>query len=203
LRELRDPEKSDEIQRFCSYWWIATPPDIVRAGELPETWGHIEVTAKCKVLKQAPKLDAQPLSPEFVAAILRNAAENQQQHVANAAWKAREEQRALASPERAEELQRKLTESQCLIDGLKRQLERAKEPEQRLTEVVRNFEREVGLPEGTVINEHRWYLDESVRNGRLWRAAQLLADGDVEKLRLKLQAAADALGALRQEVAAE
>lgn len=77
LRELAEPAKSHAVQKFCSYWWIATPPDIVRAGELPETWGHIEVTEKsAKVLVQAPKLAAEPPSATFVASVLRNQAAN-------------------------------------------------------------------------------------------------------------------------------
>lgn len=73
-RELDDPHKSAEIQRFCSYWWVATPEGIVKPGELPETWGHLEVSEKsARVAKEAPRLDAQPPTPTFVASILRNA----------------------------------------------------------------------------------------------------------------------------------
>lgn len=76
LRELKDPAKSDEIQRFCNYWWVATPPGIVRDGELPAAWGLVEVTsAKSRVKKAAPKLKPAPLSAAFVAAVFRNRAE--------------------------------------------------------------------------------------------------------------------------------
>lgn len=75
-RELKDPEKSSEIQRFCDYWWVAAPVGVVELGEVPETWGLVEVDgAKCKVTKQAPKLTAEPLSAAFVAAVLRNRAD--------------------------------------------------------------------------------------------------------------------------------
>lgn len=72
--ELRKPEKSAAIQRFCDHWWIVTPAGLVRDGELPPTWGLYEVTARglvCKV--QAPKLEAEPLTRPFVAAVLRQA----------------------------------------------------------------------------------------------------------------------------------
>src|SRR3990172_4724202 len=90
LRELKDPEKSTEIQRFCNYWWIATPPGVAKIEELPETWGLIEVNAKCAVLKQAPKLEAEPLSPIFVAAILRNRADRETELLNNARFETRQ-----------------------------------------------------------------------------------------------------------------
>lgn len=72
LRELRDPEKSADIQKYCSYWWLAAPPGVVELAEVPERWGFVEVGAKARVLKQAPKLKAKALEPAFVASILRN-----------------------------------------------------------------------------------------------------------------------------------
>ncbi len=71
LSELKKPGKSHEVQRFCDYWYIAAPSGVVEPGEVPETWGHIEVGAKCRVVKQAPKLQAEPLSVEFVASVMR------------------------------------------------------------------------------------------------------------------------------------
>jgi hypothetical protein len=77
--ELKKPEKSAAIQRFCDYWWVATPAGIVREGELPETWGLVEVSgSKHTIIKQAPKLTPEPLTTAFVAAVLRNQAEAQE-----------------------------------------------------------------------------------------------------------------------------
>jgi hypothetical protein len=71
-RELKDPEKSAEIQKWCDYWWVAAPEGVVLEGEVPETWGWIEVSkGKTTVRKSAPKLTAEALSTKFVAAILR------------------------------------------------------------------------------------------------------------------------------------
>jgi hypothetical protein len=78
IKELKSPAKSEPIQRFCKYWWLATTPGIVRDGELPETWGLVEVDgAKCKIIKHAPELFPEPPAWEFVASILRNAAKEQ------------------------------------------------------------------------------------------------------------------------------
>lgn len=76
LSELRNPRKSAEIQRFCSYWWIATPEGIVKPEELPETWGHFEVApGSVKLVRAAPKLEAEAPTPGFVASIFRNQAD--------------------------------------------------------------------------------------------------------------------------------
>lgn len=72
LRELKDPAKAEDIQAYCDYWWLVTTPGVVRDGELPKTWGHIEVEKKHKVITQAPQLKPVVLSIEFLAAVLRN-----------------------------------------------------------------------------------------------------------------------------------
>jgi hypothetical protein len=76
LRELRAPDKSAPIQRYCDHWWIATTPDIVWPGELPPTWGLIELKGGCMRVKvKAPKLDPEPLGRPFLAAMVRRASE--------------------------------------------------------------------------------------------------------------------------------
>lgn len=75
-RELKNPEKAEQIWRFCDRWWVAAPAGIVRDEELPPTWGLLEL--KDGALRQkaaAPGLVAEPLSRPFVAALLRRAAE--------------------------------------------------------------------------------------------------------------------------------
>lgn len=76
LRELKDPKKSIAIQRYCDRWWIVAPPDIVQDGELPATWGLLVLRGKqLRCEKEAPTLKAQPLDRDFIAALLRRAAE--------------------------------------------------------------------------------------------------------------------------------
>lgn len=80
LRELKQPEKAESIFQFCDRWWIVTPapdkghgPEVVRANELPPTWGLITVDdgKVDAIAKEAAKLKAKPLDRVFVAAILR------------------------------------------------------------------------------------------------------------------------------------
>jgi len=76
IRELKDPEKSVAVQKYCNRWWIVAPKGVVADGELPPTWGLLEPTGKSglKVVTAAPELeDPKRLSRTFVAAVLRQA----------------------------------------------------------------------------------------------------------------------------------
>lgn len=74
-RELQQPEKADEIQRFCHHWWIAvSDPAIVLDGELPANWGLLVCEGRgLKCVKEAPLLT--PLAPDIhlLCSILRRA----------------------------------------------------------------------------------------------------------------------------------
>ncbi|WP_443698630.1 hypothetical protein [Pseudomonas sp.] len=75
LRELKDPTKSAPVQRYCDRWWIICPDGVIKPGELPPTWGHYDVKPG-GVIRQvvaAPKLDAQVVTKEFMAALVRRA----------------------------------------------------------------------------------------------------------------------------------
>lgn len=76
LRELHDPAKAEEIQRFCHFWWIVTPSaEMVDPTELPPTWGLLASDGKrLQVVREAPFLsDAKPLDPPMLAAVFRAA----------------------------------------------------------------------------------------------------------------------------------
>lgn len=76
LRELKKPDKSGPVQRYCDRWWVVAPPDVVKDGELPPTWGLYHAKGgKLSQAVAAPKLEAQPVTREFVAAMLRRASE--------------------------------------------------------------------------------------------------------------------------------
>lgn len=98
INELKQPQKADEIARFCNFWWLAVDDSsIVREGEVPATWGLLVrrgETLVCK--KQAERLDAEPLDRKFVAAILRNITAN---YVARSTVSAVVEQRLQESKE--------------------------------------------------------------------------------------------------------
>lgn len=42
LRELKNPDKAEEIGKFCDRWYVVIgDKDIVKPGELPACWGLI------------------------------------------------------------------------------------------------------------------------------------------------------------------
>lgn len=77
LKELRTPEKADEICAFCDFWYVVVgDPWIVQQGELPPTWGLIVPASKDKlcIKREAPKLQPKPIDAYLLASILRNVA---------------------------------------------------------------------------------------------------------------------------------
>lgn len=79
IRELKDPAKSESIQRYCNRWWIVAPEGLVRHEELPPTWGLYEAKGgKLKQTVAAPELEAVDVTRSFVAAMLRRASEADQ-----------------------------------------------------------------------------------------------------------------------------
>lgn len=75
LRELKDPEKSAPIQRYCDTWWVATIDEtIAKVDEIPATWGLLVLDGKAlRVAKHAPALQPEAPTLGFVATLLRNA----------------------------------------------------------------------------------------------------------------------------------
>lgn len=61
LRELKSPAKAEPVFRYCDYWFLVAEKDIVKPGELPAAWGHLERRgASLHVVKAAPKLTPEP-----------------------------------------------------------------------------------------------------------------------------------------------
>ena len=73
LKELKTPSKSEAVQKFCDRWWIVAPKGMIETSELPATWGLIDISekGKCYIEKEAPPLESEPPTKQFVAAILR------------------------------------------------------------------------------------------------------------------------------------
>ena len=75
IHELKQPDKAEHTVCYCDRFWVVTPKDLIRPGELPPTWGWLSVDAaneKIKVEVQAPTLSPKPLDRTFIASILRN-----------------------------------------------------------------------------------------------------------------------------------
>lgn len=85
LRELKTPQKAEPLARFCDYWWIVAPPEIVTVDEMPEAWGLLVPHAKgLRVAKPAPRQEADALTRPFIAGLLRRAARPGEEALARA-----------------------------------------------------------------------------------------------------------------------
>lgn len=107
LRELKDPQKSDEIMTYCHLWSVVAPKGIVREEELPPNWGLIEVSDKGvrqKVKRKAQR--AKPLDANILIPILRRSkAPEIEAHAMNAeAWQREYEKRR--NEEQQQEIER-------------------------------------------------------------------------------------------------
>jgi|GEM_PF-5882092 len=70
--ELEIGIKSDEIARFCDYWFLVVPKGLADGFTLPPTWGVIEYAdGKLRQKIKATKLDKEPITTGFMCAMLR------------------------------------------------------------------------------------------------------------------------------------
>jgi len=74
LRELKNPSKAEPVFRYCDRWWLVSEPNVIKPGELPATWGHLERRGdSLRVATEAPKLKPEAVSREFFASMMRRA----------------------------------------------------------------------------------------------------------------------------------
>lgn len=77
LRELKQPAKAEGVYVYCDHWWIVAPAGVVHEGELPPTWGLLELRATSLVQKTAaPRLEPKPIGRAFFASLMRRGHEN-------------------------------------------------------------------------------------------------------------------------------
>jgi hypothetical protein len=93
--EMKDGDKAEAIFQFCHHWSLATPPGLVKVDELPPNWGLVTFDGKTlRTVKAAPRLEPVPMTPGFVAAIVRRAGELDTDLIAEAVNKNRLEMEA-------------------------------------------------------------------------------------------------------------
>lgn len=64
LRELKLPQKAEEVFSYCDHWWVVAPPGVVRPEELPPGWGWMEPVPRTQRAQPAdPGLELEPVSP--------------------------------------------------------------------------------------------------------------------------------------------
>lgn len=128
LRELKDPAKAEDIQRYCDYWTIVAPKGVVADGELPPTWGLLEMRPdRLMQAKAPPKLDAQPITRAFFASLMRRGHEGLD---LVAAEKLEAERAAMHS---------------AIADKVEREVKTRTREFQRLKDHIEKFEQETGL----------------------------------------------------------
>lgn len=76
LRELKKPDKAENIYKYCDFFWLLTDNDDVvkTVDEIPITWGWLHVKGnRILTKKQAQKLTPDAISKSFMCAMLKRA----------------------------------------------------------------------------------------------------------------------------------
>lgn len=78
LRELKKPEKAEQsVFSYCDRWFIVAPAGVLKDGELPPTWGYMELREGGLVARvEAPKLEPKPIGRAFFASLMRRGFES-------------------------------------------------------------------------------------------------------------------------------
>lgn len=170
-RELKNPQKANDIARYCDFWSLACPPEICPLDDatLPEAWGLFHWDGKkLKRVKKPAKRNPKPLDRGFLAAILRANVESVQHMVPRDAI----QQEIRTATERAiEDATRRV----------KCEQERQSKELSRLQQMIAEFEREAGIRFG----------DWQYRPSEIGKAAKWLANGELEGHREVLADAAE------------
>lgn len=198
LRELSSPEKSAPIQKYCNYWWVATTPGIVQAGELPETWGHLEVGGEkpVRVAREAPRLPAEPLDASFIAAVLRNVTAAQSRVSGRARDEGYAEAKKEFSTEALTNAKAEALQAASDLGGAKFRIEQLEEELAALKLLVTEFEQDTGLP----LRHAYWQRD---RTKRLIRVANALGGVDLDQLEKQMRLAVEGIATARQIASGE
>lgn len=181
MREFRDPSKADELRNWCAYWYLATPPGIVKVDEVPKTWGLYEIDGRnVTCAKKAPEQKTKPLDIEFIASMARHAA-SQQNAIRTAGHEAGYElARKRFDKGGVAEAEQKLDEERRQKYQLERERDDARRDFASLKAAVEVFEKTAGLPE-RAISSQRGYMGISPV-GDYYNLARALSQRPIEDL---------------------
>lgn len=131
LNELKNPEKSDAVGKYCDYWYLVVgDKKIVQDGELPLGWGLISPRGEgLAVVKEAEKIECLPVNRSFLAGLMRRNAEQDRSAID-------EEIRRAVKKQMAELVELKFNNE---IGALKRENE-------RLNTIINTFSKVSGMP---------------------------------------------------------
>jgi hypothetical protein len=120
LRELKKPEKAEtSVFRFCDRWYVVAPKGVVKEGELPTTWGLLELRATGLVeVVAAPKLTPEPVTKGFFASLMRRSFEQIEALAGQKAFEAKREATARTRDEIARGIEQGTREHRGLLKHL-------------------------------------------------------------------------------------
>lgn len=171
LKELKNPQKADDVMACCDRFWIVASDDVVKKEEVPATWGWIKPLGKgLRTVVEAALLSPVKVDKSFLAAILKRALDytipkgEVALQIRNAEAKGREEGRKDAE----------------------RDLTRATRDLESLQGAVKEFEAASG------VHINSW------NGARIGEAVKIILDRTWEpsKIRMQAQAVIDAIDAL-------
>jgi len=121
-RELADPAKADGFAAVCHAFWLVAPKDVVRAGELPPTWGLLVPHGQgLRAEREAPLQERPPLPWDMLAAFLRGVAKGQEDMVPRSEIESQLRAARAAGEKRAEDLA-KISGPGRLLEALQKQV---------------------------------------------------------------------------------
>lgn len=77
LNELKNPKKQELHYKYCDYFYLLTTAEkVAYINEIPETWGWMHIKdGSIRIIKQAPKNDAESIPRSLLCSMLRRAAD--------------------------------------------------------------------------------------------------------------------------------
>lgn len=71
-RDLGNGQKSNEVAKYCDYWFLVTPKGLTNDSTLPATWGVIEFDwQKLRQKVKPQRIEKVPMTASFAAALLQ------------------------------------------------------------------------------------------------------------------------------------
>ena len=121
-REIANPEKAEDIAKYCHFWWLAVTHEKVAPIEMvPANWGLLVVSedgTKMRVAKDAAKLTPIPPDHLLLASVMRKMAEEYIHVGSLREWKAEQRRELEQTADRNSKFLRETAEA-----GLKKQTE--------------------------------------------------------------------------------
>jgi hypothetical protein len=140
-KELEQPKKAEAVGCFCNQWYLVVPKGLINDTDIiPAAWGILEYNnGLLRQTKKPNELSCQPVTKEFVAAILRRDDEAYVKNIAQQVEK--------FSEQRISELRQHHKEI------LEKERESMRERHKQLLESIKSFEKISGIQISTYNGE--------------------------------------------------